>query len=664
MSVLFVGLVVVGLLFAIYYLNVSMSSVVITGDAVAGTVQVYVSGGAKTITIDSPTATTYEFDKGVPYLINLNVSADYFVDDWKYYLYDSRHEIYNASGVSVVADNDFNITSSFNAVRWGNNFTISVHEKDGDWTNQSVVFDVEVDGSSPVLGGINDSIFVCEDTELDYRFNATDVDEDVLTPTISSPDPIFVKFLSNYSYTVRLFKIHSGVLSVASGASQFYQKTVSVNDGVTGSDSEVVNITVIAVNDVPVIESVGAQTIDLTSNDLTFYHAVVVTDEEDGVSADGNMVFNLTWLVGDALFDIDSSTGVMDYTASAGDDERVYSLRVCVVDNALASSHENISLCSVGAAAQTVCDDFSLSVNNNNQAPTIDVYSPSAEDISVGGTTATVFSVQVSDADGGNPNVYWYVDGVLVESNSGVASDSYSYTLGCGLSGSHNVSVNVSDGLESVVRTWDLEVISVACPVAVAGAGGGGGSGGGVLYCYEDWVCGDWGVCQNAKRSLAAGSLSPEDYQFTEGVCLQNNYDERVCGFQLTSCRDLKECGNRVPYAVKPAENRVCYFTENPSCSDGYTNCHSGGCELLVDCGGPCSACPSCSDGVHNQGEENVDCGGPCPFVCEVEKPFSFGSTKVLIGLSVWAVAVLVFILVKVIQILKHKGALKGRRKR
>ena len=31
------------------------------------------------------------------------------------------------------------------------------------------------------------------------------------------------------------------------------------------------------------------------------------------------------------------------------------------------------------------------------------------------------------------------------------------------------------------------------------------------------------------------------------------------------------------------------------------------------DCGGPnCPACPTCSDGIKNQGEQDIDCGGPC----------------------------------------------------
>jgi len=48
------------------------------------------------------------------------------------------------------------------------------------------------------------------------------------------------------------------------------------------------------------------------------------------------------------------------------------------------------------------------------------------------------------------------------------------------------------------------------------------------------------------------------------------------------------------------------------SCFDGIQNCHDGSCEEGIDCGGPCEPCPSCSDGIQNQGEEGIDCGGPC----------------------------------------------------
>jgi predicted nucleic acid-binding Zn ribbon protein len=41
----------------------------------------------------------------------------------------------------------------------------------------------------------------------------------------------------------------------------------------------------------------------------------------------------------------------------------------------------------------------------------------------------------------------------------------------------------------------------------------------------------------------------------------------------------------------------------------------------MIDCGGPCSPCPTCSDGIQNQAETETDCGGPCPNICQSEVP-------------------------------------------
>jgi len=77
------------------------------------------------------------------------------------------------------------------------------------------------------------------------------------------------------------------------------------------------------------------------------------------------------------------------------------------------------------------------------------------------------------------------------------------------------------------------------------------------------------------------------------------------------TCTDLADCGTKFK---KPFESRVCKYVG--TCSDLIKNCHHGSCESGVDCGGPCLACPNCSDGIQNQGEEGIDCGGPCP-ICQ-----------------------------------------------
>ncbi len=58
-----------------------------------------------------------------------------------------------------------------------------------------------------------------------------------------------------------------------------------------------------------------------------------------------------------------------------------------------------------------------------------------------------------------------------------------------------------------------------------------------------------------------------------------------------------------------------------PTCSDGILN--QG--EEQVDCGGPCAACPLCTDGIQNGGETGVDCGGLC-------MPCTLPDTTLLLG--------------------------------
>ena len=129
-------------------------------------------------------------------------------------------------------------------------------------------------------------------------------------------------------------------------------------------------------------------------------------------------------------------------------------------------------------------------------------------------------------------------------------------------------------------------------------------------------------------------------------------------GFQITTCFDLANCSNNIPKIPKPIESRICYFTENPSCRDGITNCHNGACELLVDCGGPCGACPTCSDGIQNQGEKNIDCRGPCPYLCEFESPIK-SISFVIVLLAILALIVLIFIFYKAIKIILNWNSIK-----
>jgi hypothetical protein len=594
-----------------YFIGMPLSPVAITGYAVneAGLVTFLIQGLQPKIIIHSPENITYNFDKGDPYIIALNVSSNFPVEDgnWNYSLYDLRH------GVFIEDNTAFIPNSSVVAVRWGNLLTVYAYSEDYGLVNESVIFYVSVPNSDPILGDIDDHVFVCEGSVLSYAFNATDIDEDDLTGDISPKRPFYIRSLNSYNDTMSLFSVISSILEKDDVGD--YIETISVQDPSEGVDSTVTNISVIEVNNAPNMEGLGAQTVWLEGDNSTFYHVMNITDLESS-----SFNFNLTWGSGEDLFDINSSTGVMNYTPFVGHEGQVYSLTVCAEDDALTNVHENISLCASGASeAQSVCDNFTLTVTDENRAPEIVNYTPFF--INMTNNLAEDFYVEVYDPDGTVPDIDWYVDGDLIEHNENISSDNYTHTFGCGVSGSYNITIITTDGLLIDSYTWIIDVESPSC--AVLGEGGGGSGGGsGSAVCLEDWYCDDWDVCRNTKRLYDAQEMSFDDYNNIKEICRQEGYDnESICGYQTTLCEDVNNCSRDDSLVPRPGEWRVCHFVEDPGCSDGVLNCHDGACELLIDCGGPCAPCATCSDGIQNQGEFGVDCGGPCPYACEPEEP-------------------------------------------
>ena len=128
---------------------------------------------------------------------------------------------------------------------------------------------------------------------------------------------------------------------------------------------------------------------------------------------------------------------------------------------------------------------------------------------------------------------------------------------------------------------------------------------------------------------------------------------------QVRNCFDLNSC-NKTYY--RPPIFQSCYYVEKPSCSDGIKNCHHNACEVLVDCGGSCPPCATCSDKIQNQGEEGVDCGCPCPWPCPVKKPFRI-RTEILIFLGITFLILLIVIILRVLRLYKLKKGLNGKTK-
>ncbi len=639
---LFVVFIIVNIFnfYMISYLGIP--DVIGTGKASnTGTVSLFIEGGIEPnfINITSPENKTYNFNIGDDYFIELNVSANFEVEDWWYDLYDLEHD------TQVYDDVSFTPNTSIEAVRWGNRLEVYATDSIGAVYTDNVTFYVSVPNSAPVIEEFNDSIYVCEGSHLSFSFNVTDVDEEWITMSINPSDPFYVFPVLRQGPNITA-QIVSGTISKNDVG--FYPSVATASDGVY-SDSEAVNITAIEINNAPEMDDIGVQTVYLQGDNNTFNYSVSVSDLESDLD---EMLFNISFLDDSKLFDI-NSTGGMNYVPSE-DDLGIYSVVVCAIDSGIDSPHENISLCGQDGENLSDCDTFELTVTNENRPPVILDYSPISTSISRSGTTNIDFTIENYDPDGTIPDSYWYVDGVFQEKDEGDLIEEFSHTFGCGVSGTHTIEAEITDGLENNSVVWSIDVGLVSC--GDTGGGGGGGGGGGAV-CNPKWVCDEWSACQRADRAFNANKLESESYRIVLDYCKLYVLEDIFCGYQLRECRDLNNCSTQ---RDKPEDIQGCHYTENPNCNDGIKNCHSGSCEVLTDCGGPCPPCPTCSDGIKNQGEEGIDCGGPCPFVCEKEKPL-IKQPWMLYVLAVVGIGILVIVIIKLKRIKEYKKNIRGK---
>jgi hypothetical protein len=581
--------------------------------------------GGVHIYIDNPVNITYNFSKGVNYTLGLNTSfSNGVITSWRYSLIDLKHNI-------VIYNNQsFTPNITFNAVRWSNKIIVYGIENTGYETNENVVFFIFVPNTAPVMDNLS-SQYVCEGNSTSYIFNVTDVDEDSIVPSfVSAPagNPFYIQLLSIYNATLSSHEIFSGTLSKADAGGinngyKIYELNVSVNDNYNAtccSDSKTLNITVIEINNAPALTPIGVQTIWTKGENSTFYYQVIASDSENGNQNSNNLSFNISFS-GSFLFNI-SSNGTMSFTASPGNvpvnkNSSVHNISVCVIDSGLLNISPNISLCGQTGGNRSACTNFSLTITNQNRNPNITSYYYSNLILNVSDTDNLKFNISKYDADGTIPDAYWYVDNALQEYDTGSSIDEFSYTFGCDVSGNHTVKVFITDGELNDSVQWNLSVSLIICSPPGPGSGAKGGGSSSTFICKEKWGCKEWLECKNLKNFYDSKKINFESFSMIKERCNFFKWKDDACGFQNKECFDVNNCNTNF---TKPVIIKECFYTENPTCEDNILNCHNGSCEVLVDCGGPCKVCPSCSDKIKNQGEKEIDCGGPCS-PCAPEVP-------------------------------------------
>lgn len=635
----------------------------ITGETVTGeatsqsiSMNLSVTASVPAVTISAPLNTTYNFSIGDELTMDLNTSANFPVNEWRYTLLNLKHN-------TIISENtSFTPNTNFNAVRWSNLLTIYADNYSGSTTSSNVTFFINVPNATPTILNLPSEIYGCEQSTFSYLFNITDPDEETTLATISPRSLFYVIFDSTANLTTRTYEIYSGTLNKEDAGginqgSQTYERSIMATDRVF-SDSKTINITIIEINQAPNITNPGVYTIRASGENSTFYHETQVTDTENGDQDSGNLSFNITIKNPEGqnvdLFNI-SASGIMNFTSNFSE-TGVYNITIHVTDKGLNNPHENISLCRQDGDNITSSINFSLTISDENRAPSITSYEPSKLIIVANSTDTLNFNITKYDPDDTIPDTYWYVDNTLKEYDTGSSTDTFFYTFGCGFSGMHRIKSFITDsktnGLNDSVE-WILLLYNIPCPNLTSPLPGTGGGGGGSLACKEKWGCEEWKTCKNLEEALEKGEITGENYRNIKAQCSKLEWDTDLCGFQTRYCTDFNNCGQN-----NKIEFQECYFTEKPNCYDGIKNCHDGSCELLVDCGGPCLPCPTCSDGIKNQGEEDTDCGGPCPWPCDT-KESKLQETSAKKFSIILLVILLIIIIIETIKIIKLRKNIK-----
>ena len=330
------------------------------------------------IIIDSPKNITYNFtiDDFInnSMFIDLNVSASSFNPDLWWYVLDGLDAGISSGNIGFVPN------SSINAFRRSNRLTVFGFDGSmGLERSASVDFFVFVPNSAPVIENLSSQIFACESSFLSNVFNAIDIDEDLLSASMTPQfpqNPFFIRFYGSINNTVDSFEIFSGILSKfnaggINAGSNNYSVLVSVSDNYNASccsDSVASNITVIEINNAPKISNILNQVVLTSGNGSNFYHEFLVNDTETGNQSTGNFTFIINFSLPNGtsinpLFSI-TNTGIINYIGSR-DDVGTYNVTVCAIDQPLTNPHVNISdYCNQDGNSQRACQNFSLTISN------------------------------------------------------------------------------------------------------------------------------------------------------------------------------------------------------------------------------------------------------------------------------------------------------------
>lgn len=490
----------------------------------------------------TPQTTKY----GVEYRINLNLTEREdiyypllnFTDDTELFNINSTTgEINFTANSSQIGQYIVNITVGNNACR----------EPD-----DSMLFKINVteDNFAPVIN-LTYNLTMYEDTP--FYFNMSNFTYD--------PDGDPLKFRDNYPRFV--IGENSGIIDWTPDDADIGNWTVrfTVWDPGELTDFQDVLVSIISVNDVPVLSAIGAKTAQVN---VTLNITLRAYDQD---AVDSLTFFsNTSWFL-----DSSNSTATSSNWAE-------YTFSVLVTNNSWVNETFFINVTVNDTYGASDSEVISFTVTAYNHPPNITSYYPLEKFLSLYLDTCQDFNITKEDLDGTIPSTKWYLGG----NDTGNTTDAFRFCPTT--AGTYNITVTITDGIANDSESWlvTASVRPAYIPPSTTPSGAGGGGAG--MFCEPRWICTDWIWCQ-------PGNI------------------------QARTCQDKNRCGT---LNNKPAETQACIYTEFPTCFDGIKNQD----EIVADCGGDiCKPCPTCDDGIQNHGEDSIDCGGPCPVCKELLAP-------------------------------------------
>jgi len=292
----------------------------------------------------------------------------------------------NQTAVTTVTSTDVDGGTPSYSITGGADAALQVADGNGGTNTQAIAVSVTNVNENPVIIS-SSAINTAENQTVATTIVSTDVDGGAPSYSISGGADAALFNINNSSGLLTFNSIPDFEAPADAGADNIYNVTVQVSDGNGGTDTQAVAVTVMNVNETPVITSDGggaSAALSVAENQTTV--TTVTSTDVDG----GTPGYSIAGGADAALFSIDSSTGVLTFNAAPDyetpDDantNNVYDVIVQVDDG------------NGGTDTQSIA----VTVSNVNEDPVI----TSAANASAVENQATVTIVTSADVDGGTP---------------------------------------------------------------------------------------------------------------------------------------------------------------------------------------------------------------------------------------------------------------------